>query len=70
LNRCAKELGVGRGSGRPLVVVGGGALVVGGDHEDGGELVVVDGDFGDVGFDEGFALAGGAVGDDVGESSS
>ncbi|HEX5997575.1 MAG TPA: hypothetical protein VFY84_20745 [Jiangellales bacterium] len=42
-------------------------VVLGGDLEDGYELTIFDLDFGDVGFDDHFALSGPAVVDHVGE---
>jgi hypothetical protein len=59
--QCAKSCSgrVGRGFGWPFVV--------GGDHEDGDEVGALDFNLGDVGFDDRFALAGGAGGDDVGQ---
>jgi hypothetical protein len=54
LAHCAK-FGVGRYFGRPIVVVAGWY------REHGDELVAVDLDFGDVGSDDRFALAAGAV---------
>jgi hypothetical protein len=57
---CRQQEAIGWFFGRPFVVPGG-------DLEDEYELAVFDLDFGDVGFDDRFALRGGAVVEDAGE---